>query len=432
MKGMDTQYKVAIIGAGPSGLAAAKALKEAGVTDFVVFDKNEMVGGNWIYNENPSHSSVFETTHIISSKKHSQYSDFPMPDDYPDYPSHKQLLKYFNDYARHFDLISHIRFKSTVTKATLADNGIWQLSIDDNLTFTANYLIVANGHHWDPRMPEYPGTFSGKLIHSHDFKNAKDMAGKRVLVVGGGNSACDVAVETSRVSEFTAISMRRGYYIVPKFMFGKPVDVLNETFLKFPLWIRKPILKLGWRLEVGKMKNYGLEEPDYPILKAHPVTNSELLYFLRHGKIHARKDILELKGNTVLFSDGKSEEYDIIIACTGYKISFPFFDTSFIHFDEKEVPLYLRTFHPKYQNLFFVGLVQPQGCIWPLAEAQSKLVASLIVGKYKLPSDIIQRVERELKFIRKEFLDTPRHSVEVHFHEYLNQLKKEYNKNVIA
>jgi hypothetical protein len=209
-------------------------------------------------------------------------------------------------------------------------------------------------------------------------------------------------------------------------MWGKPVDQVNESLLFLPLSLRRPLLKLGWRLEVGKMKDYGLKEPEEPILKSHPVTNSELLYFLRHGKIHPYSDINRLEGSKVHFTDGRSFDFDVIIACTGYKISFPFLSKDIANFDSVDVPLWLKTFYPLYPGLYFIGLVQPQGCIWPLSEAQSKLVAANISGRFILPNDLQEKVRQEMNRTRLGFLNTPRHTLEVHYHEYMRELQRAF------
>jgi thioredoxin reductase len=425
----DTSARVCVIGAGPSGITAGKNLLQAGLRNIVIYEKGDAVGGNWLYSPRLSHSSVFETTHIISSKRLSQYHDFPMPDDYPDYPSHKQLLTYFQDYARHFGVTNYIRFNTQVMKAELQPDETWRITLDDGSVEAFDYLLVANGHHWNPRLPTYPGEFTGTFIHSHDFKTAAPYKDQRVLVIGGGNSACDVAVETGRVSAFTAISMRRGYYIAPKFMLGQPVDVMNEKLVRLPHFIRAPILRFSLWLNVGDYANYGLERPKHGILQQHATTNSELLYFIRHGKIHPRRDIARFEGKTVHFVDGKAEEYDTVIACTGFIITHPFFDKSFIDYSEGDVPLYLHTFHPDHPSLFFIGLVQPLGCIWPLSDAQSKLVANTIIGNYNPPPDMQERIKQELEQRRRQFMKTARHSIEVEYHKLLWALEREIPKN---
>ncbi|MEP0710411.1 MAG: NAD(P)-binding domain-containing protein, partial [Algoriphagus sp.] len=218
------KQKIAVIGAGPSGITALKNLIDQGF-NVVAFDRNSEVGGNWIYSEKESHSSVFETTHIISSKTLSQYADFTFDDFDPavsDYPSHDELRRYFQAYAKKFNLYQFIRFDTLVIHCEQIDESHWEITSEkggmrQKEIFT--HLVVCNGHHWKPRYPEYTGEFAGEFIHSHHFKKAAPFAGKKVLVIGGGNSACDVAVETSRVSSKTAISWRRGYRIVPKFFF---------------------------------------------------------------------------------------------------------------------------------------------------------------------------------------------------------------------
>jgi cation diffusion facilitator CzcD-associated flavoprotein CzcO len=216
-----------IIGAGPSGITAAKNLLDAGMS-ITVYDQGSEVGGNWVYTEAEGHSSVFETTHIISSKSLSEYEDFPMPADYPDYPSHKHLATYFQAYAKQFNLYPHIQFNTKVLHCERMDDGRWKVEISSNdqqRTEIFDVLVVCNGHHWNPRMPSYPGQFNGRFMHSHGVKRFSDFTNERVLVIGGGNSACDVAVESSRVAASVDLSWRRGYWVAPKFIMGKPADV---------------------------------------------------------------------------------------------------------------------------------------------------------------------------------------------------------------
>jgi hypothetical protein len=421
----NTSARVCVIGAGPSGITAAKNLLQAGIENIVVYEKNDQVGGNWLYSPRLSHSSVFETTHIISSKTMSEYLDYPMPADYPDYPSHKQLLAYFQGYARHFGVEPYIRFNCEVTYAEKQPDETWQVTLADGAVEQFDYLIVCNGHHWDPRMPEYPGQFAGEFLHSHDFKTAAPFKDKRVLVIGGGNSACDIAVETSRVSSFTAISMRRGYYIVPKFFMGKPTDVFFASSAFWPRTLRRLLGRVLLMLTVGDLAQYGLQRPTGSPLDIHPTLNSELLYFIRHGKIHPRRDIQRFDGKNVHFVDGRVEEYDVVIAATGFKISFPFFDRSLVDFSDGDVPLFLRMFHPDHPSLIFIGLFQPQGAIWPLCDLQSKLVANYIAGRYDLPADMRQRIAEEVERIRRRYLNTPRHNTEVEYHPFYRALERE-------
>lgn len=429
---MSPNKKVCVIGAGPSGIAAAKNLLEQKF-EVTVYDYGKEVGGNWVFSEETSHSSVFETTHIISSKSLSQYDDFPMPADYPDYPSHKQLAEYFQHYAHHFNLYDHIQFNTLVEHCELDDSKRWHVTTNSNgvkKTEIFDALAVCNGHHWKPRYPEYPGKFTGKLIHSHDVKKFSVFADQRVLVIGGGNSACDVAVESSRFSKSTDISWRRGYWVVPKFIFGKASDTVGGLIRFLPSFIWRK--STSWMIQMlqGKNSKYGLPDPEADFGFHHPTVNSELFYFLRHGKIKPRPDIDHYEDSKVFFKDGSTDDYDVIVACTGYYISHPFFDSNFIDYSQGDVPLYLRMFHPQIDNLYFIGLFQPLGCIWPGAELQSKLMAKELAGKWKRPTDVTQLADHEVKHPDFDQIKTPRHTITVNYHAFRKRLLNELSKSI--
>jgi hypothetical protein len=427
---------ICVIGAGPSGITAAKNLLDAGFDDLTVYDRGRQVGGNWVFDAESGHSSVFETTHIISSRTFSEYADYPLPEGTPDYPGHETLAAYFQSYADHFGVTPQVRFQHTVVHCAPgpAPDGGWEVTVRDDAsgeTSTRRFdkLVVANGHHWKPRWPEYPGTFSGAFVHSHDFKRAADFAEQRVLVIGGGNSACDVAVETSRVSARTDLSWRRGYWIVPKFLFGMPTDLLHQRthrLLGFlPMAWRMKLNALLLRVMNGPNAAYGLPEPDHPFGATHPTVNSELLYFLRHGSITPRPDIARLDGPTVTFTDGTSADYDAIIACTGFVIAHPFLDPDFIDYSEGPVPLYHKMIHETRDDLAFIGLFQPLGCIWPCAELQSKLVARWWTGRWSPPADRRAAIDRQLARPHVAQVDSPRHTITVDEPTFRDELRAE-------
>ena len=429
--------KVCVIGAGPSGITAAKNLLDEGL-DVTVFDYGKEVGGNWVFNDAESHSSVFETTHIISSKKLSEYVDYPMPDDYPDYPSHRQLATYFQSYAKHFDLYQHIHFQTVVKKCTLlnadTEGGKWQVITEKNgveTTHIFDALAVCNGHHWLPRMPKYEGHFEGEFLHSHNVKRFSYFKDKRVLVIGGGNSACDVSVESSRVAKSVDMSWRRGYWIVPKFNMGMPADILGERLNFLPRWLWSKAVELNLKIRNGSNELYGLPKPEMPFGSHHPTVNEDLFYTIRHGKIKPRPDIERLDGSKVHFKDGSVGEYDVLVACTGYIISHPFFEKSFIDYSEGDVPLWLRMMHPTIENLYFMGLFQPLGCIWPGSELQSKIMAREIAGLWQRPKNIKELIAEELKNPDFEQVKTPRHTITVHFQKFKNRLLKQLPKDYV-
>ncbi len=427
------QKRVCIIGAGPSGITALKNLIDKNL-EVICYDRNNEVGGNWIYSEDESHSSVFDTTHIISSKTLSQYEDFTFDDfdtTVADYPSHDELRRYFQGYAKHFGLYGYIEFQTVVKNCKRVAKNEWHITIQQNnkeRTEVFTDLVVCNGHHSVPRMPEYPGSFTGKFMHSHNYKKASPYKDKRILVIGGGNSACDVAVETSRVSKKTSISWRRGYRIIPKFFFGIPSDIVGARSAWLPIKIRSWFNDRLLTIMLGKNKLYGLQEVKTKFGQTHPTINDELLYKIRHGKVHPKVDIEKLDGDTVYFKDGTTEDIDIIIACTGYVLKHSFFDESLIDYSDGPVPLYLKMFHPEYHDLFFVGMFQPLGCIWPGSELQSKILANYLVGDWKMPSNIKKLCEREVTHPHYKQINTPRHTITVDYHAFRKALLKQLPK----
>jgi cation diffusion facilitator CzcD-associated flavoprotein CzcO len=424
--------RVCVIGAGPSGLAAAKNCLESGL-EVVVFEKNDKVGGNWVFNASTGHSSVYENTHIISSKAWSEYEDFAMPDDYPDYPNHRQLQAYFEAYARRFGLFDHIRFGTTVRRVTRAPSGGWDVQWSSEggeagvTTTHFDALMVANGHHWDPKLPEYEGAFSGRFLHSHDFKGVtEEWRGKRVLVIGAGNSACDVAVETARVASRVCLSMRSPQWFVPKFLFGVPADVLAARGRWLPPAVKQAAFTRMLKLLQGPYRDYGLPENTRPVLSHHPTANSDVLDFIRHGRIAPRPAVKRLDGDHVEFVDARREPFDIVCACTGFWITFPFFDEEFLSFRHVErVPLFRKMMHAEHRDLYFIGLFQPLGCIWPLADHQARLACAELTGRYRRPTDLHAAIRREVEHPHFAFEGGSRHSTEVDYHAFRRELRVE-------
>lgn len=381
---MGPGLRTCVIGAGPCGLAAVKHLLEVGCRDVVCYDEHTGIGGNWAFTEDPGRASVHDCTHTISSRRMSSFLDFPMPHDYPDFPSHRQMLAYFTAYARTFELEPYIRLGSRVEACHLDELGRWVVRVSANgedRTETFDNLVVCSGHHRDPFMPEYPGTFTGTIVHSSAYKHPDPYRGRRVLVVGAGNSAADIAVNVSGLTARTAISVRAGTYIAPKLIFGRPVDVVYAYWQgKLP----KPLLRLAlrcWlRLAIGAWPDYGLPRPTSAPLTRPPTVSSGILSALREGRVTAMRGIDRYDGQTVQFTGGQREEFDAIVMATGFRVSFPFLPSPVV-----AAPLYLNTMHPTIPSLYFIGLCQPIGCIWRLADYQARLVALHITGRLRRP-----------------------------------------------
>ncbi|WP_396220932.1 flavin-containing monooxygenase [Gemmatimonas sp.] len=420
---------VAIIGAGPSGLTAAKNCRQAGLP-FTLYERSDNVGGNWVFNDTTGHSSVYENTHIISSKTLSSFEDYPMPASYPDYPGHRQVQAYFEAYARHFGVLPLVRFNQTVQHARREADGGWVLTVsgpDGDRTDRCTHLMVANGHHWNPRWPDIPGDFAGRYLHSHDFKRADDQwRDQRVLVIGAGNSAADVAVETSRVVRSVHMAVRSPQWFVPKYLFGLPADVIAARQRWVPPGLRQRGLTLLLRTLQGSYAKIGLPENTRPVLSQHPTLNSDLLDLFRHGRVVARPGVTRFDGHTVHFGDGTQDTYDIVVAATGFKITFPFFEPGFLDLEEAtSVPLYRKMMHPDVPTVYFIGLFQPLGCIWPLADHQAKLACADITGRYRRPADLRARIAHEIAHPHYAMDQAPRHSTEVDYHRFRDELLAE-------
>jgi dimethylaniline monooxygenase (N-oxide forming) len=437
--------RACIIGAGSSGIAACQVLDERGIL-FDCFEAGSQVGGNWRYLNDNNMSSAYRSLHINTSRGVMEYASFPMPKTLPDYPSHVQIAEYFDSYVDHFGLRGKITFRTEVTRVEAAGGtdrtaGGWEVTTrhrDTGERTTTRYgaVLIANGHHWDPRWPEppFPGTdeFAGEQIHAHHYKVPEPYRDKRVLVLGIGNSAADIAVETAAVSERTFLAMRRGAHVLPKYMLGRPFDALVKTPLsRMPLWFQRAILRMSLRLVQGRMTDYGLPAPDHRPLSAHPTVSADLLNRLGHGDITVKPTISRLVRDGVRFADGSVEQVDAIIYCTGYKISFPFLDPSVIAAADNRIGLYHRVVDPDHDGLYFIGLVQPLGATMPLAEAQSRWVADLLDGTATLPS--AATMHREIATYQRRtaarYVASKRHTIQVDFMDHLRELARERRRS---
>ena len=429
--------RVCVIGAGPCGLTAVKNLLAAGISDLVCYEDASAIGGNWVYDDAPDRRSVYRATRLISSKHLSEFEDFPMPADYPDFPSHRQMLDYFKSYAERFGVTAKVVLNVRVESAKRLSGGRWSVTIasrDGSRVEAFDHLIVCSGHHREPLLPKYPGAFTGRVLHSREYKRPEPFEGQRVLVVGGGNSACDIAVDVSRVAASVSLSMRHGYFILPKVMFGRPIDQLYarmRSYLRFaPRFLQDALADATVRLELGPWEKYGLERPKGRATSMHPTLNTAILAALRDGAVLPRRAIARLDGERVQFSDGAAATFDTIIWATGYRFGYPFIDDAIMGPDFTQLPpLYLTMMHPEIENLFFIGLFQPIGCIWRLADHQARIAALQIKGVLKRPPDVAARSAGEVSRRRRRYGTAPRHLIEVDYHDFRHALLRELGEH---
>ncbi|MBD0023457.1 NAD(P)-binding protein [Gordonia pseudamarae] len=380
---------VAVIGAGISGLTAGKQLKDYGVS-YVCFESSDRIGGNWAFGNPNGHSSAYRSLHIDTSKYRLSFRDFPMPDEYPDFPHHTQIKAYLDAYAEAFGLLENIEFTNGVVRAERLPGGGWELTTQRGEQRRFDLLVVANGHHWDPRMPDFPGEFDGIEMHVHDYVDPRtpyEFFDKRILVVGLGNSAADVAVELSSkaLGNTLTLSTRSGAWIVPKYYGSVPADRLYRTFPHVPAAWQRKVLQAMIPM-VGRPESFGLPKPNHKFFEAHPTQSVELPFRLGAGDVIPKPNVARLDGDTVHFEDGTQADFDIIIYATGYNITFPFFDPEFISAPDNRIDLYRRMFYPGIDDLIFHGFAQATPTLFPFVECQARLIGAYAVGRYALPT----------------------------------------------
>jgi hypothetical protein len=421
---MTERPTTAIIGAGISGLAAGKNLSDYGIP-YTCFETSDRVGGNWAFGNPNGHSSAYRSLHIDTSKDLLSFKDYPMPAETPDFPHHSQIKAYLDELADVFGLRERIMFENGVEHAERLPGGGWSLRSQDRQTREFDVLVVANGHHWDPRYPDFPGSFEGETIHSHHYidpTHPLDLRGKRILVVGIGNSAADIVSELSQKSwdNRVVMSTRSGAWVMPKYLFGRPVDRISQTVPWLPLsWQRRLVRPLP-RLISGNPEDYGLPTPNHNFLEAHPTVSSELLLRLGSGDAAAKPDVSRLAGSRVEFADGSSEEFDAIVYATGYNITFPFFDPQFISAPDNRLSLYKRMLMPEIDDLVFVGFAQSIPTLFPFVECQARLLARYLAGTYRPPEPDEMRAviaEDEARFVA-HYSNRPRHTQQVDYFSY--------------
>lgn len=418
---------VAVIGAGPSGLASLKNLVDLGIP-CVGYESHGDVGGIWDI-ENPR-SSVYDNTHTITSREVTGFSDLPMDRALPTYPRHDQVRGYLRQYAERFDLIRRIRFGSDVTDVERLPDG-WRVTTADGESHDHRALIIANGHNWSPHMPSFEGKFDGELLHSRDYTSADSLAGKHVLVIGAGNSGCDIAVEAASLAEHVSISMRRGYYFFPKFVFGKPADQVSESsqHLRLPAPVARVAYRTLLKLSIGSPEQYGLPKPDHEPLESPPIVNSLLPYYCAHGRVTVRRAPVRFDGRFVEFSDGTRDEFDTVVLATGFRIRMPFMPNEHLDWQDGRPDFYLLAFSQRYQDLFIAGMTDGTGGHFPTVELQSRLIASYLKAREEAPAAAARFDARKRRRDADitggiKFLDSPRNLTQFELITFLRVLRE--------
>jgi len=420
-----------VIGAGPSGLAAAKALADRGIT-FDCFEKGSMVGGLWRIDNDNGGAAAYETLHLNSSRPLTQYPSFPMPEDWPDYPSHRLLARYFEDFAERFGLLERITFTSPVERVEpLPGPGRpgghgWSVTTPRG-TRRYHHVLICNGHHSEARIPDFPGEFTGTSFHAHDYREPEVFEGSDVVVIGVGNSGMDIACDATKLARSVTIVTRHGVHVLPKYALGRPLDQFGSplsAYIPFP--VERRLFEIIRRLSIGRPEDRGLPKPDHRLLSAHPTVSSEFCDRVGHGDIVIKPGVERLDGDTVRFVDGSSVHADVLVHATGYKVALPFLDESVYDPAGNAMPLYQRVLTPRLPGLFFIGFVQTVGSNIPLMEMQSEWVGDLITGACALPpeTEVDDWIAADQAAMARRYVRSERHTMQVDFWRYRHALEQ--------
>ena len=367
--------RYAVIGAGPSGLAAARALQKRGIA-VDGYEASHGVGGLWDIT-NPR-STMYESAHLISSRTTTEFAEFPMRTRV-DYPGHRALKHYFQDYAEHFGLTALFRFDTAVVRLEPRDDGWGLTSVGPGGEEVRWYagVVLANGTLAKPNTPVFHGEFSGELLHTSGYTSPEQLRGRRVLLIGAGNSGCDIAVDAVHHAASVDMSVRRGYHFVPRYLFGRPSDTLNQG-RPLPPRLKQAVDSRVLRAFTGDPVRFGFPKPDHRIYESHPIVNTLVLHHLGQGDLRIRPDVERFDGAAVRFRDGSADDYDLVLLATGYTLDYPFVAREHLHWRGAAPRLFLNIFPASFNGLFVMGMIEASGIGWQGRYEQAELLAGYL------------------------------------------------------
>jgi hypothetical protein len=376
------ENRACIVGGGPAGLTQARVFQSLGIP-FTLFERNADFGGLW--NRDDPASPIYDSAHLISSRTMTGFDAFPMPETWADYPSGRHILDYIRDFARAYHIGRDARLGEGIEAAKPIEGG-WEVTTTKGKTEQYRWLVAANGSNWKPMIPKWPGTFNGTLRHAATFKRAAEVTGKRVLIVGLGNSGVDIACDACHGAARVAVSLRRGYHIIPKHILGKPADVFADDSPPLPIWMRQKIFGTLLRVLIGDLGKYGMPKPDHKLMETHPLLNDQFIHHLRHGDVTILGDIERFDGDNVVFRDGHREQFDEVICATGYDWEIPYIDEALLPWDRGRLHPPLAIF-PELANLFLISFVESNGSSFSLFNEMSWAIGRAIAADWQRPEE---------------------------------------------
>ncbi|MGS0743231.1 flavin-containing monooxygenase [Glaciimonas sp. GG7] len=427
---------------GAAGLCAAKHLLARGV-EVVVYELGSFIGGLWVYQNDNGLSPAYRSLHLNSEARITAYKDFPFPEDGALYPDHFAVSRYLQSYADHFGIVPHIRFRSNVTEVRADVDGRWQVRLADDSVEEFSAVVVASGHQGVPKHAAWRDDFEGEYLHSNSYQVPEPFRDKRVLVVGMGNSAVDIASDICVVTASTTISARSPVLVMPRMLFGVPTSrVLAKLEKRWMPWpFRRTMRELLTRIVHGTMEQWGFVTPK---TRTHPTSHPSLMAHFVWSRIKAKPGIESVKGKEVRFLDGTVQTFDTIIAATGYAVGLPFLtknaelnaelsaELNVAASEEHKPDLFLRVVSPERPGLYFVGLfnVAGGGNI-RMMDDQAEWLTDLVCGKAGLPDQAEMRrvIVQEQAFLQRHYPASPRYALELDPTFYRKQLAYERKRD---
>ncbi|XP_014917760.3 dimethylaniline monooxygenase [N-oxide-forming] 4 isoform X1 [Acinonyx jubatus] len=396
--------RVAVIGAGVSGLSSIKCCLDEDLEP-TCFERSNDIGGLWKFTETSKDGMTRVYRSLVTNvcKEMSCYSDFPFQEDYPNYMNQGKFWDYLQEFAEHFDLLKYIRFRTTVCSVTkrpdFSETGQWDVVTEtegkrDRGVFDA--VMVCTGHFLNPHLPleSFPGIhkFKGQILHSQEYKSPEGFQGKRVLVIGLGNTGGDVAVELSRTAAQVLLSTRTGAWVIHRCSNGGyPYNmVITRRYLNFMAQVL-PSCVLNWIQERQMNKRFNHENYGLSITKGRKpkfIVNDELPICILCGTVTMKTSVKEFTETSAVFEDGTVEEnLDVVIFTTGYTFSFPFLEEPLKSLCTKKIFLYKQVFPSNLERatLAIIGLISLKGSILSGTELQARWATRVFKGLCKIP-----------------------------------------------
>jgi dimethylaniline monooxygenase (N-oxide forming) len=419
--------RVAVIGAGAGGVCAAKYMVEAGF-DLTVYEAGSNIGGLWVYDNDNGRSQAYKNLSIISSRRYTRFKDYEFDDATPRFPTHRDMARYLHGYAEHFGVLPHVRFRTPVKSVTplfeRGQRGRWLVEATDGTSEEYDAVLVATGHLNEPlHVEQFRTEFTGTYLHSSQYREADPFVDQRVCVVGVGNSGVDIASDVCAVADRTVLVARSGVVIQPKVVFGVAWSDIAIGLRKrwIPTWLRNRIMRGLIFMVYGDIERLGISKPNG---KTHPTLSESIISHIEYNRVGVKPGITEINGQKLTFADGTTEEFDVLIGATGYRVYVPFVGQDIVPIQGNHVDLYKRIFVPDWAGLYFVGMLNPLSTLNRIFEEQSDLLVRCIRGEVDMPSAETMWADIHAKNARSAaiYTDSPRHEMEEPDFNYVAEL----------